>query len=1095
MAVTDVVLTSDTVELDLKSSPTYRIKATVRPSNASDKTLKYSSSSEATATVDENGLITAVSAGTAVITVSSVSNPDAYGVITVNVSAEGSGGGIGDAGTDIKWDGLPSSSITGDAAVFNEALPEPATKVTPENILALIGHYRIEYMTVQSADGFKLVDNIAGSGDNMRGEIAVNAVPCEMDSISCPAGLTIKMQFKSQFHPDIVSQGIPESIRFIRTDIYIPIASLYEIGATFDKLGADIAEDPAIPGEYVVKFTLKSPDLPMPKDYTMQVTLKKIADDEMLNPQITLDGSRYFSESSGGDIPVSGISANNKTITLETGGTASLSYSLLPLDATNKNVSFSSDNPGVADVNGAGVITARSAGTAVITLRTEDGGKTDTVKVTVTEKNIAVESVSAGEHDIDLDINPALDMRSANVTLKTMPENASDKRLKIESSSKPEALQALLKDNGDGTYTLILTAAAESASPAEVTVVSESNANAKAVIKVNISDTTVRPQSVSISPQNKTVKEGESFTLTASVLPENAYEKSVVFSSDNTGVAKVNALTGEVTAISAGTANITVKTLDGGKTDVCAVTVEKPFVKLESISVPAAITLGDNSQPTQLIVVFTPSDATDKTVTFSSSKPDIADVDASTGLITPKKAGETVITVSGADGVSASCTVTVSSSVIEVSSVAITNKPSDKELKKGGTYKLEYEVLPADATDKGVTFSVTGDALEVAQDGTVTAKKAGQATVRVVSDAASDKYDEFQFYVWETADITGKYAVESLNITYDGTTVTSSGEFTAKSYYYDKADFAISAQAGGDLEVSGKFQLVWSHFINNPAWDIFRYQYFTLSDTITERQLSADRLHEKNITLNDNGTLTYVFPFDISGGKIVYNSGSQNKLELVLNNKSAYSPVSDGKYRQVTPVNFEDPYSLQGTYDIVDFTQTNSMGNNYSVGTRDGLGYVERMIGELAINISSSASSSSRTANMTSKIQMNSSRLDGLSIGGSQEGQYSYTIFDQTNIVAEVSNFGSTGSITSGQVSVDGDYLKIYQEFTKRVVINVTIKVSTWMQKKSDNVKDLDSEKGICYFGYMDATTEANAFKRNFCTAPAIEPEYSLGVR
>ena len=79
--------------------------------------------------------------------------------------------------------------------------------------------------------------------------------------------------------------------------------------------------------------------------------------------------------------------------------------------------------------------------------------------------------------------------------------------------------------------------------------------------------------SVSLDKTALTMKVGEEKALTATVLPENAEDKSVSWSSSAPDVASVDQ-NGKVTAIKPGTANITVKTADGGKTAVCAVTVQ-----------------------------------------------------------------------------------------------------------------------------------------------------------------------------------------------------------------------------------------------------------------------------------------------------------------------------------------------------------------------------------------------------------------------------------------------------------------------------------------------------------------------------------------
>lgn len=84
----------------------------------------------------------------------------------------------------------------------------------------------------------------------------------------------------------------------------------------------------------------------------------------------------------------------------------------------------------------------------------------------------------------------------------------------------------------------------------------------------------IKVSGVSLSETSKTITEGESFTLAASVAPANASNKNVAWSSSDEAVAKVDK-NGEVVSVAPGTATITVKTIDGNYTASCAVTVTK----------------------------------------------------------------------------------------------------------------------------------------------------------------------------------------------------------------------------------------------------------------------------------------------------------------------------------------------------------------------------------------------------------------------------------------------------------------------------------------------------------------------------------------
>ena len=88
-------------------------------------------------------------------------------------------------------------------------------------------------------------------------------------------------------------------------------------------------------------------------------------------------------------VPVTGVSLNKTALSLFTDESETLTATVEPDNATNQNVTWSSDKPEVATVEN-GKVTAKAAGTATITVTTEDGGKTATCTVTVTDKTYAI---------------------------------------------------------------------------------------------------------------------------------------------------------------------------------------------------------------------------------------------------------------------------------------------------------------------------------------------------------------------------------------------------------------------------------------------------------------------------------------------------------------------------------------------------------------------------------------------------------------------------------------------------------------------------------------------------------------------------------
>lgn len=172
--------------------------------------------------------------------------------------------------------------------------------------------------------------------------------------------------------------------------------------------------------------------------------------------------------------------------------------------------------------------------------------------------------------------------------------------------------------------------------------------------------------SVSLDTSSLRLNVGETFTLTATVLPSNATEKSITYTSSNPSIATVDK-NGKVTAISKGTATITVTTLSEGKTATCKVTVNQlPTV----IPVQSIIIDKDNinlfeGETTNVSVTINPADATNKDISFTSSNPKIVTVDKNGKLTAISPGTTTIVATSIGEGKSTSCTVTVSKKVVE----------------------------------------------------------------------------------------------------------------------------------------------------------------------------------------------------------------------------------------------------------------------------------------------------------------------------------------------------------------------------------------------------------------------------------------------
>ena len=169
---------------------------------------------------------------------------------------------------------------------------------------------------------------------------------------------------------------------------------------------------------------------------------------------------------------------------------------------------------------------------------------------------------------------------------------------------------------------------------------------------------------VSLDKTNLNLNVGVEATLTPTITPDNATDKSVEWKSDDTGVATVNE-NGKVTAVGLGTTTITVTTTDGDFKDICTVTVtEPPTVSVTSVTLDKTSLTLDVGGSSTLTATVKPDDATNKAVTWSSSNENVATVN--NGVVTAVGAGTATITAAASDGSgkTATCEVTVNGPVL-----------------------------------------------------------------------------------------------------------------------------------------------------------------------------------------------------------------------------------------------------------------------------------------------------------------------------------------------------------------------------------------------------------------------------------------------
>ncbi len=415
------------------------------------------------------------------------------------------------------------------------------------------------------------------------------------------------------------------------------------------------------------------------------------------------------------EVPVTGVRLSDTEIELIEGQTHNLTATVLPESATDKGVTWSSGVPNVASVNDDGIVTAREMGATTITVTTKDGGYKASCSVIVHKRIKHVESVSLNLTSVGLAVGGSVILGAT-----VLPADADDRS--VSWSANPASVITVEQDGYSGIVTAV--------GPGEgVVTVKTNDGGLEASCIVTVEAAVVYVESVTLDNTQLELFEGEEADLTATVLPEDATDKTLEWITSNPDVATVDA-DGHVTAASAGSATVTV--LCGNKEARCEVTVKK--VEVTDVSVqPSSYTMTEG-ETLQLSASVSPAEA-DQTVEWSSMDSKIATVDIESGLVTAVGAGTTKIYARSKafpDAKKGLCELTVTP---DTSLKGIALNSAIMTLQVGESRTLTVTYIPSYATNQKVSWTSSNPSVAaVSQEGTVSAFSEGSATVTATSE-------------------------------------------------------------------------------------------------------------------------------------------------------------------------------------------------------------------------------------------------------------------------------------------------------------------------------------------------------------------------
>ena len=414
------------------------------------------------------------------------------------------------------------------------------------------------------------------------------------------------------------------------------------------------------------------------------------------------------------------------------------------------------DNPAVASIDtsaltgsGTFVITPLSVGTAQITVRTRGSNFTQTISVNVTKAPTLVGGILLDKATLTLPLNSPFALTATispdDTTNKTIVwSSSSPSNVSVDSTGSVKVLRDYSNEVGGGTTGITVSGTTRYVTITATATNGDTDATNDRIATCLIAVNTIAVDGIAISDTSMTLNKGSWKQLSAVITPTNAANPAVTWSSSNTAVATVDS-TGKVTAVGIptgkeyGEAIITAQTSNATVYATCSVKVISAILITSLTLNKSELALNVGEEET-LTITGTPSNATNKTLVWKSSNPDVASV--SGGKVIAASKGTAVITATATDGSDkyVSCVVTVNN--IQILNVYLDK--SSLDLSEGDTAKITATIYPTNATTATLkwTSSNTSVATVDSKGNIVAGATKGYAIITASATDGSGKFAE-----------------------------------------------------------------------------------------------------------------------------------------------------------------------------------------------------------------------------------------------------------------------------------------------------------------------------------------------------------------
>lgn len=427
-------------------------------------------------------------------------------------------------------------------------------------------------------------------------------------------------------------------------------------------------------------------------------------------------------------VPVSSVSLSQQAVSLVEGESVKLDILVEPSNATNQAVKWSSDNSSVVTVKADGTVLAKAPGVATVSVVSEDQGKTAQCRVEVKERIYPVESVSLPFNSLTL-----TEGDSSKLVVRIGPKNATNKEVSWSSDNVSVATV-----DPDGSVSAVSPGTA-------MIIVRSADRDLTDVCQVTVQKKIIPVRFVSLSEAELLLVEGESATLEASILPEDATNQEVRWSSSDPDIASVDS-EGHVLAKSKGKTKIIVQSAGGEDRSKCTVVVKakpkpKPVPKPSPIESPVAqdtpVAPAEHKKSKGWLWIIAVAAAAGVFIwspwkdNVSNSEPEPINVGLPPGA--PKKIESQTVPDTVTAPEPAAESEPAEKEPVRVSGVTLNRSAVSIEEGKGA--QLSASVHPSEADNNSVTWKSDAPSIAtVTPKGYVSAKKAGSTTITVTTE-------------------------------------------------------------------------------------------------------------------------------------------------------------------------------------------------------------------------------------------------------------------------------------------------------------------------------------------------------------------------